>query len=117
MADLTDQQREELLDAAEALQTAAEEFAQAIRRAGERDSDVLVIRRFASYHLADLEGEGHGWLGGPHLIDELRSLQESGFRDEPEEGDEPEGFDPAGWCGTHYRMACPLHADDEEEQS
>ena len=63
------QHRRRLLEAAAA-------FAAELRRAGGTTSEAGAIRRFASYHLADLEGNDGGarWLAGKLLADEIRAL-------------------------------------------
>lgn len=60
---------EAIADAIEAIEHLAVELHNA---AGTDDR----IRRFNAYHLADLEGAGAEWLGGPYLIDALRELAE-----------------------------------------
>lgn len=56
---------------------ALEELAADIRRLGGVRAANPVIERFASYHLADLEGKEAGdWLGSGYLVDALRELRE-----------------------------------------
>lgn len=38
------------------------------------------LEHFKAYHLASLEGDRNGWLGGPHLIDALHEIVEEQSR-------------------------------------
>lgn len=75
-SDPADDLPQDVLVALEAAAEAVDLLAQAIRKHGARDSSITPIRRFAAYHLADLEGNdgGSGWLGDRFLADEMRAL-------------------------------------------
>lgn len=79
---LTDEQQAELNDAAHEAIVALTDLAQVIRRQGGREG---VHAHFAAYHLADLEGEGAGWLGRDLLFDALHDLIEQPTEDDDEE--------------------------------
>lgn len=64
---------EDIVEAARDLLVAADALSSAIRSYGGRDADVMAIRHFSAYHLANLEGAGAGWVGSGFLVDDLRS--------------------------------------------
>jgi hypothetical protein len=70
---------QDLTDAANDLLDAMAAFSEAMHHARGRESALPTVRRFASYHLADLEGKDHGWLGSTLLCDDLRELYELGL--------------------------------------
>lgn len=67
---------EQLEEAVEALET----LVAAVQASGLAEDP-----NFRAYHLAQLEGESGGWLGGPYLGDVLRSALDSAYFDDDEE--------------------------------
>lgn len=104
MTKLTAEQKENLSEAAQKLEIAMGEMAEAIRRAGGRDSDAGSVRYFASYHLADLEGQDAGWLGSRFMIEDLREMIAADFGDEDEEELEFDSRCESGWTGDRCQL-------------
>lgn len=67
-----------LVEAAEAALEAMDNLALELDRAGGRESTTHLVRHFAAYHLADLQGKDGGWLGNGLMRDDLRELKEQG---------------------------------------
>lgn len=59
----------ELTEKAEALEEALEALATA--REALEAAGLAQDPAFRAYHLAELEGAEHGWLGGPFLVDAI----------------------------------------------
>lgn len=109
MTRLTPERREEIREAADQAIIALDELANLISRAGGRDATSDLVRYFAAYHQADLEGKsrGAGWLGGPFLRDALADLRDE-IESEDEDDDEPPVLHPAleddePWSGGFAR--------------
>lgn len=74
---------EMLEEAVEAFDT----FVDAVRASGLAEDP-----HFRAYHLASLEGESGGWLGGRYLVDALRDALDEAYDAESEEIDPDEAL-------------------------